>query len=253
MLAVLFALAGLGPVKPLVAAAPVHYRIDATSHQEVDLTAFGQPAQISDLKARIFISLTMIDTTGGKLAHLVIDSMMLEATGQMEAAFNQAAADSAKGTSIHAYVVNGKVKDNAKLSLETQATGLVRQTLSLLFAGTRGGMKAGEGWTDTTTANNKSAAGTNQATTVVTDWKVSGAEGDAITVDGSSNGKVSMESAEQQISGTSTSKLTVTSPAGGPSRHATLTSQQALMVTVPAAPEPIPVTATSQLTLTLLN
>ncbi len=253
MLAVLIALAGLGPVKPVVPAAPLHYRIDAKSRQEVDLTAFGQPPQVTELTAKIFISLTMMDTTGGKLAHVVIDSMMFEATGQMQMAFNQAAADSAKGATIHAYVVDGKVKDNAKLSIETQATGLARQTLSLLFAGTRGGMKAGNGWVDTTNSSNKAATGATQNTTVVTDWKVTGAEGDAITVEGSGNGKVSMEGGEQQISGTSTSKLTVTSPAGGPSRRATLSSQQALLVTVAAAPEPIPVTAISSLTLTLLN
>jgi len=253
MLAVLFALLGLGPVKPVVAPAPVHYRIDATSRQDVDLTAFGQPTMTSELTAKIFISLTMMDTTGGKLAHVVIDSMMFESTGQMQIAFNQAAADSAKGTSIHAYIVNGKVKDNAKLSLETQATGLARQTLSLLFAGTRDGMKAGDGWADTTNASNKSTTGTVQTTTVVTEWKVTGAEGDAITAEGSGKGQISMEGGEQQISGTSTSKLTVTSPAGGPSRRATLNSQQALMVTAPGAPEPIPVTVASNLTLTLLN
>jgi hypothetical protein len=252
MLAVLFALAGLGPVKPVVVVAPVHYRIDAKSRQDVDLTAFGQPTQTTELTAKIFISLTMMDTTGGKLAHVVIDSMMFEATGQMQMAFNQAAADSAKGASIHAYIVDGKVKDNAKLSLESSATGLARQTLSLLFAGTRGSMKTGDGWTDTTNTSNKAATGT-QTTEVVTAWKVTGAEGDAITVEGSGNGKVNMEGGEQQISGTSTTKLTVTSPAGGPSRHATLSSQQALSVTVPGAPEPIPVTATSTLTLILLN
>lgn len=253
MLAVLVVLAGLGPVKPVVPTAPVHYRIDAKSRQEVDLTAFGQPSQVTELTAKVFISLTMMDTTGGKLAHVVIDSMMFDATGQMQMAFNQAAADSAKGATIHAYVVDGKVKDNAKLSVETQATGLARQTLSLLFAGTRAGKKAGDGWVDTTTASNKSATGTTQTTTVVTDWKVTGAEGDVMTAEGNGKGQVSMEGGEQQISGTSTSKLTVTSPAGGPARRATLTSQQALMVTVPGAPEPIPVTATSNLTLTLLN
>ena len=253
MLAVLIALAGLGPVKPVVPTVPVHYRIDAKSRQEVDLTAFGQPSQVTELTAKVFLSVSMLDTTGGKLAHIVIDSMVFDATGQMQLAFNQAAADSAKGATIHAYVVDGKVRDNAKLSVETQATGLARQTLSLLFAGTRGGVKAGAGWIDTTNAINKSANGTTQTTTVVTDWKVTGTEGGAITVEGSGNGKVSMEGGEQQISGTSTSKLTVTSPAGGPSRHATLASQQALMVTVPGAPEPIPVTATTNLTLTLLN
>ena len=252
MLAVLFALAGLGPVKPVVPAAPVHYRIDAKSRQDVDLTAFGQPSQTTELTAKIFISLTMMDTTGGKLAHVVLDSMMFDATGQMQMVYNQAAADSAKGASIHAYIVNGKVKDNAQLSVETPATSLARQTLSLLFAGTRGGMKAGESWTDTTNASNKAATGT-QTTSVVTEWKVTGAEGDAVTVEGSGNGKVSMDGGEQQITGTSTSKSTITSPAGGPSRHATLSAQQALQVTVPGAPEPIPVTATSTLTLTLLN
>ena len=252
MLAVLFALAGFGPVKPVVPIAPVHYRIDAQSRQDVDLTAFGQPPQVTELTAKIFISLAMSDTTGGKLAHVVIDSMMFDATGQMQMAYNQSAADSAKGASIHAYIVNGRVKDSPVLSLETPATSLARQTLSLLFAGTRGGMKAGEGWTDTTNASNKATAGT-QSTSVVTEWKVVGAEGDAITVEGSGNGKVSMDGGEQQIQGTSTSKSTITSPAGGPSHHATLSSQQALQVTVPGAPEPIPVTATSTLTLTRLD
>jgi hypothetical protein len=253
MLAVLFALAGLGPVKPVVAAAPVHYRIDAKSRQEVDLTAFGQEPQITELTAKIFISLTMMDTTGGKLAHIVIDSMMLDASGQMQMAYNQTSADSAKGVSIHAYVVNGKVNGNAQLSLETPATALARQTLSLLFAGTRGGVKAGEGWTDTTSSSNNAAGGGTQTSSVVTEWKVTGTEGDALMLEGSGNGKVNMESEAQQVSGTSTSKSVITSPAGGPSRHATLTSQQALQVTVPSAPSPIPVTATSSLTLTLLN
>ncbi len=253
MLAVLLALVGLGPVKPVVVAAPVHYRIDATSHQEVDLTAFGQPPQVTDLTAKIFVSLTMMDTTGGRLAHVVIDSMMLDATGQMQMAYNQATADSAKGSFIHAYIVDGKVSGNAQLSLETPATSLARQTLSLLFAGTRSGLKAGGGWVDTTSSSNKAAGGGTQTSSVVTDWKVTGTDGDAVTLEGSGTGKVNMESEAQQISGTSTSKSTITSPAGGPSRHATLTSQQALQVVVPSAPEPIPVTATSTLTLTLLN
>jgi hypothetical protein len=254
MLAVLFALAGHGPVKPVVPAAPMQYRIDAKSHQEVDLTAFGQPSQTTDLNARIFISLTMMDTTGGKLAHVVIDSMSFDATGQMQMAYNQAAADSAKGTFMHAYIVGGKVKDNAVLQVENAATSLARQTLSLLFAGTRAGMKSGDGWTDTTASTNKGANGTT-TTQVVTGWKVTAADGEMITAEGTGNGKSSVEGGPQgqTIAGTSTSKSTVTAPPGGPSRSATLTSQQALQVTIPGAPEPIPVTATSNLTLTRLN
>jgi hypothetical protein len=251
MFAVLFALAGLGPVKPVPAMAPVHYRIDAKSRQDVDLTAFGQPPQTAELSAKIFIGLTMMDTTGGKLAHIVIDSMSFVATGQMEAVYTQALADSAKGTFIHAYIVDGKVKDNAKLQIENTATSLARQTLSLLFAGTRAG-KVGDSWTDTTNASNKGANGT-QTTSVVTGWKVTAAEGGMLTVEGAGNGKSSIEGGPQQVNGTSTSKSTITSPVGGPSRSATLSSQQALQVVVPGAPEPIPVTATSSLTLTILN
>lgn len=252
MLVALLALAGPGPVKPLNVPAPVHYRIDAKSRQDVDLTAMGQPMMSSDLTASIFLSLTMSDTTGGKLAHVIIDSMQMVATGQMEQAYPHSLADSAKGTFMHAYIVAGKVKDNAKLQVENAATSLARQTLSLLFAGTREGKKVGEGWTDTTESSNTSANGT-QKTKVVYDWKVTGATGGTVTVEGTGSGTSSLEGGQQTFVGTSSSKTTVTSPAGGPSTHATLHSSQALQVTAPGLPNTIPVTAVSDLTLTILN
>ncbi len=263
MLAALLALAGSGPgpVKPIVVPAPVHYRIDAKLRQDVDLTAVGQPPMSSDLTANIFLSLTMSDTTGGKLAHVIIDSMRLAATGQLQQAYPQSVADSAEGTFMNAYIVGGRVqgnptlrgmKDNAAQDVENSATSLARQTLSLLFAGTRSGKQVGEGWTDTTESSNTSPSGT-QKTKVIHDWKVTGVEGGVITIEGSGNSTLSLDGGQQTYIGTATSKTTVTSPAGGPSTHATMHSNQALQVTAPGLPEPIPVTAVSDLTLTILH
>lgn len=228
------------------------YRVNVEIKQEVDLTAAGAGPQVADVTGIAFLSVTMSDTTDGKLAHVVVDSMTVSATGQLAAQFAQSMADSLRGAWMHGHVVDGKLSGPPKLSVQDNpAMAIAMAGMNALFPGVTSKATGGTQWADTTRSDVSTDQGTQNTQQVVT-WTVTSRDGAAISLTSSGTGTVSADMAGQQISGTISSSSTVTSPVGGPATAATVTSTQELSVLAPSLPEPIPVKVTSSATLTAL-
>lgn len=220
---------------------PVRYKVDLTMNQKADLTSAGQGVLEGGVNSTVYVTLTTSDTTGGTIAHFVVDSMRLEATGISAGQLSQAFADSLAGETIHAYIVNGKVEGTPELSdPNNPAMNVASQVVGVVFAGISPKARSAKTFSDTVTSNTVNEQGTRNSQQVI-DWTVTGSEGDFLMLTGKGAGTVSADMGGQQISGSVNTSMDITSPVGGPAAKAVVTSDQDMMVLVPGMPEPISV------------
>lgn len=228
------------------------YKLDVVINQNIDATAAGQGVLNSEITGAAWLTLSLSDTTGGQLAHLVIDSFTVNATGQAAMQFSPDLASALKGQYLHGYIVDGKLSGSAKPSVEDNPTmNLVMPAMNALFPGVGARAATAQSWSDTTRNNTINETGTQNTESIV-DWTVNSREGAMLNLTGAARGTVTIESPEQQVSGTVTSTSTVTSVVGGPSTSATLNSKQVLTVLISALPDPLPVNIETRATLTSL-
>ncbi|MES2123462.1 MAG: hypothetical protein V4503_02120 [Gemmatimonadota bacterium] len=232
---------------------PLRYKIEMKSSQEVDLSAMGAGKQVGEISAVAFLSVTMSDSAAGQLAHIVVDSMTLEPTGSMAAAYDPTTAAGAKGGFYHVYVVGGKVQGTPTPSVSgNPALSILAQAVTVMFPGTtRAGLKSGDSYTDTTTSTATTDAGTNNST-AVTVWTMKGMEGDAMMLEGESNGKMTIDGGQTAVSGTNKGTRKMTSTAKGPVKNAVINTTVDLAAVPSGMSDVIPVKGTSSLTVTLL-
>lgn len=253
MLAGLLVLATMAGVSPN-ASAPMRFKIDVKTVQEIDLTAMGQGKMPSDVSASAWITVTMSDTTGGQLALVVIDSMTLTPTGMAAQNLPPDAAAGAKGAQFHLYIVDGKIKGPMKPSIEgNMAVGMVQQGISMLFPGAKSGLKAGDTWTDTNKVDT-STEGSTQNGSIVTLWKVASLEGDAYNLEGVVSGTMNAEQGGGQvnISSKQTGTTTVTTSVKGPASKALVSSKMDATIITPQVPDPISMIGTTMVSIIAL-
>lgn len=252
MLAGLLALATtIGVVTTPIA--PLRYKIEMKTSQEVDLSAMGQAKMTGDLGIVAFVSVTMSDSGAGQLAHVLVDSMTITPTGMLAAQFDASLATAAKGGFFHLYVVGGKVQGTPKPSIDGNvALTSLGQAVAVLFPGaSKPGLKIGDSYTDSATTTTTNEQGTTN-TTAITAWTVKGSEGDVMLFEGGSTGKMSMDGANA-MTGTTKGTRTMTSTVKGPVKAATL-SNNADIAFVPAGmSDAIPVKLVNTLTITPIN
>lgn len=226
---------GDGPDK-----SPQRYRLDFKLSQTVDLTSAGMGQMASDVSSTSWVTLTVSDTTGGSLAHVVVDSITVTANGQLGNFFTQAMADSLSGEFIHAFIVDGKPEGAPKPSVEDNPVmQMVVPVVTALYPGVGDRASGVESWSDTTRHDVANENGT-QNTSQIVDWVVDSRDGTTVSVTGTGNGTLNSDMGGQQTSGIITSTVKVTSPIGGPASSAELSSVQSLTLLNPAIPEPVP-------------
>jgi hypothetical protein len=244
---------------PLTPPAPQRFRITTTNHQVVDLSAFSQPEQVTHIVTSAFVTVTSADSAGGRAVKMTIDSVKLD-TLAGDAPLTQANFDSLRGTVATGWVgANGSVQ-NAKGEGERgpQAVNMLTE----LFPKVGNRAKVGDKWTDTTETTGMGAGIlANASVRRVTNWAVSGEETiggtKARKVDGAYSQSVSgsMESPQGTLTvdgtGTGTASYALTAD-GRMLRGSTLLNLQ-IAVSIPQAPEPIPVNGTMNSTITALR
>lgn len=191
------------PVRPPMQA-PAHYKIVSKTTSELDLSAMGAPSQSVVISVSAWVSVTLSDTTGGKLAHVVVDSSSFDA-GAITAAMPPEMTASSQGSVFHVYLVNGKPHGPMlPTTPNMQAVQLV-PGLELLLAGTRP-TRAAETWIDSSKADT-TVESVGAAVTRVTNWTAKAGAGGKLEVDGTWKGTTTVGSAgpmqmEMQMSGT---------------------------------------------------
>ena len=128
-------------VKPVT----MRYRLDQTLTQEIDASADGKGKQAISFSTSSFVTLTLTDSTGGKVVKVVVDSMRGDSTSPIPAGVF----DSARGAEYHAFVnSSGKISELEPLSTTTAAQQ-VQGFLTDFFPWVKAGLKVGDTWADT--------------------------------------------------------------------------------------------------------
>lgn len=170
-LAALGALALVPPTTGVRSPVTVHYRLDQTLTQEIDATASGKGKQSISFSTSGFLTLTLTDSTGGKVVKVVVDSMSGDSTSPVPAAVF----DSARGAEYRAFLSSsGKLTELEPVS-ESTATQQIQGFLTDFFPWVKSGLKVGDAWADTTSRSTVSGADTVLVRRIVT-YKAAGKE-----------------------------------------------------------------------------
>lgn len=237
------------------------YKIEIKAESVVDLSAMGAGEQRGNQGVTAFVAVTLSDTTGGKIMHVVIDSVKMDG-GPMPVA--PAMLDSAKGAALHGFVdPRGKVSGlkNMKSALDSNmALAQVKGLMSTFYPRMKPGAKSGDSWTDTTDVETKNPSQTMK-TRLVTNYvagaqetvagtpamKIEAAFSSTLsgTIENPMAGSMEMEGSEtgngSHYLGTDGRYLGGTSTANGKS-----------LIKAAMAPDPIPVKTTRSMTVTVL-
>jgi hypothetical protein len=144
----------LAAVTPLAAPpTTLKYQVTQRMEQEVDASGVGGGKQSFVVKTTSFIAVTLTDSAGGRAMKVVVDSVRADSLPPGLPA--DSLAKKARGATFTGFVdANGKVTD-MKSSGEPVPGLQLESLLRDMYPHTRKGMKQGDTWTDTTTANNK--------------------------------------------------------------------------------------------------
>lgn len=247
------------PAPKLPASTTVHYRIQTTSAQEVDLTALGGPKQSTNTMVAGYLTVTLTDTTGGKTVHVVVDSIVPDSATRAQ--IPPTVLDSVKGATFHGLAdAKGSLGDFKAMKGGGALAAQLASQLDELFPVVTPGAKVGDTWSDSTEKKREIGGGSLTVRRLV-NYKASASEvvsgTKALKVDAafsaSQAGTQETPNGTADIQGTSTGTATFfVSDAGvvmGGSREETVK----LTVAIAQAPEPIPVQQTSKSTITVVK
>jgi hypothetical protein len=181
---------------PLPVRAPLRYKIVTRTNTDIDLTAAGQGSQTIALVSTTFVTVNLSDTTGGRIANVVVDSSAFDG-GAITAQLPAEMLTDPKGATFHLFVVNGKSKSSilpAPMSVQAaQAAG----GIELLLTGLRR-LKAGDTWTDTTRSDT-ATAGASAKGSRVSIWTAKPDQGSALQLDATWTGTTSAGFGQAQM------------------------------------------------------
>lgn len=164
-------LAGVVPFLLVGAFSAVHpgvptttrYRIDTKLEQIVDLSAMGQGNQTSSFGQLALISVTLSDTVGGQIMHVVIDSLTSDAPIPPETIAK------ARGAWLHGTIdAWGRGKVAATSADSNDMVSQLKGTMARFFPIVKPGAKQGDSWLDTAKVDTKTPAQTMKSMTITT-------------------------------------------------------------------------------------
>ncbi len=235
------------------------YRFDLKTETTVDLSVVGAPNQISNLDLNAWVVMTLTDSAGGKVVHVIVDSLKMETTiPQLSAA----TADSAKGGMIHGFVdPTGHIKNVTSTPGGNPLLAAVQGVVNALFPRIKPGTKAGDHWVDTTEVSN-AGEGNNTKVKLVLNYVAEGNEtvgglpGVKVSVASTSAVSGTMENAmagTMEVEGNGTGTGTFAIGSDGRFLGGSLSSTIDQRLKMAMAPAPIPVKVVQSLAVTLLK
>jgi hypothetical protein len=149
------------------------YHLNAKIDNTVDLSVFGAPSQVTNLALDAWIVMALSDSAGGKVVHVVVDSVKVE-TNMPQIQTGDGAA--AKGATIHGFLDPAGRMKNLTSNLPTNTlVNSVQGAVNGMFPRVRAGAKPGDSWVDTTDVNN-AGEGNHTTAKVVTTYNAAAAE-----------------------------------------------------------------------------
>lgn len=227
----------------------LQFRVQETNHQVVDLTAVGGPQQTTHLVTSSYVTLTTSDSARGKTIRVLIDSVHADSVAAD--GFDPSVFDSLRGTTASAWLSPEGIL--SPITADSLKGGAAKGVLRLLYPKFAPRVKVGDRWTDTTDFTGQgNGLLQNAAIKRITNWAVNNGP----APDGSAARKVEAAfsqsiTGELQVGGgsigydgTGTGTATYFVAADGRQLNTMMTVSLSLSLTVPQAPEPIPVNGT---------
>lgn len=239
------ALVAASPTAPAAPVAPIKYKAVIVSKQIADLTVVGGEKQESGGTSTTFFQLEIIDSAGGHVLHIVIDSLVPDASNQVPAAV----LDSARGSVYHHFLdASGKLTEKTITNGGAIATGFASSTTQFVPR-LRGSLEKGSTWSDTTDVARTIPNGALKVKSV-TNYEVlePGKVGAAFA--SSQTGAQESANGTLEIAGTSKGTATWTLAADRSIVSFSRKDEANVTITVAAAPAPIPLTQTQDATIT---
>jgi hypothetical protein len=245
-------------VVPAIGLAPTTTkdRIDQALFQEIDATAAGGAKQVISFTTSSFVTVTLVDSAGGKVMRVIIDSLKGDSATPIPAAV----LDSARGAELRGFVERSGKPTGLHPIHGTSAIAQVQGLLSDFYPWTKAGIKVGQSWTDTTAKVN--GVGVDSVTVRrVSAYKASPAENQQprnavmIVEDFSSviEGTQPTPGGSARIEGTGSGKGSYYLGKDGKYLGGTWQQQSSLKVSGSFAPEPLPITITQKTKVTTLK
>ncbi|HEX7024984.1 MAG TPA: hypothetical protein VF187_09220 [Gemmatimonadales bacterium] len=161
-------------VSPVARRAPetTRYRVDIKAESTIDVSAAGGGVIVQNANLSAWVAVTLTDTTGGRVIHTILDSVVYSGTAPVP----QTSLDSARGGMVHGYLdADGKVRNLSATPSSNLMLGQVQGLINGFFPRIKGGAKAGDRWTDTTEVSNNTG-GNNTLAKVFTSYTAGGQE-----------------------------------------------------------------------------
>ena len=230
------------------------YRVALKTEQVVDLSGLGQQAQRQGGELTAFLNVTLTDTAGGSVMQVVLDSMQADTALSIPAALQ----DSARGASWHALVFPGGRITGLTRVHSTPLSGIFEGLLRRFFPPVSRVRKAGDAWTDTLETTEEIPEGSLNIRTITNylagTETYAGAKTLRVVAASSSamSGQQQTTSGQTNIEGTGSSNSTYYL---GDGRYlgGNWKQVQDLKVSGSFAPQPVPITVTSEVSVTLLR
>jgi len=229
-----------------------HYKLEVKTTQVVNLAALGQGEQRAEISGTGFVSVTAVDSAGGQAVTVVLDSLQMAEGSPIPA--DQAKA--ASGATWNGYrEPGGRVKD-LKLTTENPVASTLEGVLQQRFPPIRSGTTAGKSWTDTTETTRSGSIAIRTVTNFLTSadsysgqkvLKLAGASSSSIS------GSQESPQGTVQFEGTGSATTAWFLAPDGTCLGSTYAGTQSLQLTVAVAPEPLPLTITTEGSASLLK
>lgn len=244
---------------PPAASTTTKYHFTLKSETTVDLSVVGAPTQVTNIGLNAWVAMTLTDSAGGKVVHVIIDSLKAETTVPQ---ITPATVDSARGGMVHAWVdPSGHIKNATATPGGNPLLASVQGVVNAMFPRVKAGTKPGDHWVDTTEVNN-AGEGNNTKVKLVLNYSAAGNETVAglpalkVTATSTSTVTGTMENPmagtmEVEGSGTGTGTFFVGNDARFLGGELASTINQKLKIAM--APAPIPVVTIQSLSVSLVK
>jgi hypothetical protein len=246
----------LFPLGDAAAPTTLKYKIVQRMEQTIDATAMGQGEQKIAMGYSAYLTIVVDDSASGRTVRGVVDSLVPDSDAEPTV---MAALSRTRGASATAFVgPDGKIASYTEKadSAGTGATAL-RALLTSIFPPVKLDAQAGETWTDTTTATDTVNGMPTTRKSVVTYKAEQGAAvGGAGTLKLDVSGTYNVGGANDQgivFEGAGTQSGTFQRTARGVLVDGTFNDNANMTISIPQAPEPIPMSTVSAVTITLLQ
>jgi hypothetical protein len=218
---------------PAASPAPLHYRLHVTGmrqYERDDLSTVG-----GEFDVMAYVTTTDRDSAGGRIGHVVIDSVRSSGTGLLSMTYDSSVGTASRGVWLDVSLDRRNGDASPVPSTRNPVTGVVAQYARAFFAPEHASLVAGGAWTDTLDVHTITETSSRSGPTI-THWKVTALAGDSVELEGTIAGVIAV-SGRVSATGVVLGQRTATLSHDGILHQGSLTTTQQMLLANQGATE----------------